>query len=120
MTKNKRYAVLLVFLSVVGMAALHTPTRAGPPEFVLLFQGSDEETGVLLVESIRPIQLGIVAVNGTPTPAQDAVLRCSLEETSRDILLVDALGAVQSPATLASILLQCRTGLFRVTRFRFK
>ena len=120
MTQNKRYAVLLVLLSVVGGAALHTPTSAAPTEFALLFQGPSEQEGVLLVESIRPIQLGIIAVDGAPTPATDAVLRCSLEETKRDILLVDALGAVLHPATLTTTLLRCRTGTFRVKGFRFK
>jgi len=118
MSQNKRYAVLLVFLSVIGVAALHTPIGAAPEEFVLLFQGYAEKEGVMLVESIRPIQLALVPVNGTPIPSEDEVLQCSQDVTRQRILLLD--GLVQRPATLTSILLRCRTGVFRVKGFRFK
>ena len=115
MAKSKFYATLLILLSIVAAAVLHTPALTKPKTYDFFYHGVNAD-GSLSFEPLRPPIFGVEPVGDTDPIDGDDVLRCSMDPVTREVLLVDT----SVLTTVTSMYFRCGQGWYRVKGVVFR
>lgn len=105
---------LPICAAVVLYAAL---LLGAAPSATFLYKGTDEKTGLTLLEPVYPVTLGAVPENAAARAVtRDEALRCEVERRTQRITFVGEPGVHE----LRTLVLRCDESVFSVAAVQFE